>query len=1071
MGDRRDWASDGLPYQGYRDRKGYHYRRQSQDSSDGYQESRQPSAYSLYSSRPPIKTVKKGGWGNPKHDLYRPQLSPTANFAGEPGHHNNDLKDAPKGPRSNGSQSRAQPTQKPNDGLAKDKQDVNQYNELRKLDEDKAEDLKGSTEDASPSSPRIVRLGNHSVDPNKMDTSNDSELTKESGNPQKRVVSDLNSESSNGKKPTSDPRLITKENPRSGITNAKPQTNGEEQSTAKSPSAIPPLFTGRELNAHAQMPSQKSISTSALTLEGESAPFNNSSLLKEQEESSSVTSHLFKNMPLQDEDKVKSLVNVAQIISSAAALHLQKKALQDELEPLTRWQATSNASSSASGDIKRLKERIRRVDGEINAQEKTVAIEISLLFNKSKQDQGHVTKFRSESEDLQSQNQRLKDEIKNLNAKLNQNEVTVQAQELRLAKLERLHEAQTATVDQSLNSNLSNLQSQVDNLASKLPKARDQSITFIEKRLSTNDSILDTIQSDLKDLQNQIAENSTNKLTNQEDPRTESRILHIETSINSLNTSIAKFQNVVEELGPKFEELKNETNHKIETLRDILKILRNEQRTQNGKISDVAKADSCARDDLAKLRIDTMGQIHDISTRLTEANTRLTVLSTNCKELEANMETLKIPTSSTVSPIQRETSAQDIVNLSKSIEEKTLRLQSVENGLKELKSSVTKELINNITQIINKRTSTQSKAALTNHTSVTLPDPRNPSSSSNLLTADEASDLQQKLSALQQFVISHEQRLNNFTLEPFLKSIVHAMRAMYPYPDTVVHEMAFLRANDERFTTVTHEMKNMLNKYDTDLKNNVDREELTNIGNKINQYQEVMAVVQQKNIEHQQLIRELFNRLSTDLNLSETQSAVLDGKIKNRVEEIHMMFMKSKKIPPTGLASPEPEDMDAIRKDLASQNERIDHYERKIDQNERKQSKLNESWVSFRKDFVETVEQTRENYDEKLKKIEADVSTSLHQVQEAVERMVTLELKIAELEATDKIKRTEANAQSKTHSRRDTTSPLRPAEHSSRESPLRSNPNYGTSLLRKAKRKRVHSNSNSDTETVEHLEH
>ena len=67
---------------------------------------------------------------------------------------------------------------------------------------------------------------------------------------------------------------------------------------------------------------------------------------------------------------------------------------------------------------------------------------------------------------------------------------------------------------------------------------------------------------------------------------------------------------------------------------------------------------------------------------------------------------------------------------------------------------------------------------------------------SEQLAADRFSEilfLRQKVQALETFVHSHEQRLNNTTLEPFVRSIVNQMKTMYPYPDAVVRDLSALR--------------------------------------------------------------------------------------------------------------------------------------------------------------------------------------------------------------------------------------------------------------------------------------
>ena len=55
--------------------------------------------------------------------------------------------------------------------------------------------------------------------------------------------------------------------------------------------------------------------------------------------------------------------------------------------------------------------------------------------------------------------------------------------------------------------------------------------------------------------------------------------------------------------------------------------------------------------------------------------------------------------------------------------------------------------------------------------------------------------LQQRTQSLETFVQSHEQRLNNTTLEPFLRAIVNQMKVMYPYPDAVVRDLHTLSAH------------------------------------------------------------------------------------------------------------------------------------------------------------------------------------------------------------------------------------------------------------------------------------
>ena len=62
-------------------------------------------------------------------------------------------------------------------------------------------------------------------------------------------------------------------------------------------------------------------------------------------------------------------------------------------------------------------------------------------------------------------------------------------------------------------------------------------------------------------------------------------------------------------------------------------------------------------------------------------------------------------------------------------------------------------------------------------------------------------ELAQKVRALETLTLDHEQRFQNLTLEPFIRSIVNQMRVMYPYPDQVMRELTNLR----QLYAITHQ--------------------------------------------------------------------------------------------------------------------------------------------------------------------------------------------------------------------------------------------------------------------------
>ena len=82
----------------------------------------------------------------------------------------------------------------------------------------------------------------------------------------------------------------------------------------------------------------------------------------------------------------------------------------------------------------------------------------------------------------------------------------------------------------------------------------------------------------------------------------------------------------------------------------------------------------------------------------------------------------------------------------------------------------------------------------------------------------DTQEMRQKMSAIENFVIAHEQRLNTFTLEPFLRSIVHQMRIMYPYPDNVSRNIDAIRVTNQQLATQVSEAQGRLARIENDLK-------------------------------------------------------------------------------------------------------------------------------------------------------------------------------------------------------------------------------------------------------------
>ena len=79
----------------------------------------------------------------------------------------------------------------------------------------------------------------------------------------------------------------------------------------------------------------------------------------------------------------------------------------------------------------------------------------------------------------------------------------------------------------------------------------------------------------------------------------------------------------------------------------------------------------------------------------------------------------------------------------------------------------------------------------------------------------------QKISTLENYVFSHEQRLNTFTLEPFLRSIIHQMRMMYPYPDNVSRNIEGIRVANQQLVAQVSEAQGRLVRIESELKGKI----------------------------------------------------------------------------------------------------------------------------------------------------------------------------------------------------------------------------------------------------------
>ena len=86
------------------------------------------------------------------------------------------------------------------------------------------------------------------------------------------------------------------------------------------------------------------------------------------------------------------------------------------------------------------------------------------------------------------------------------------------------------------------------------------------------------------------------------------------------------------------------------------------------------------------------------------------------------------------------------------------------------------------------------------------------------LESDKTLEIKRKISTLETYIFAHEQRLNAFTLEPYLRSIIHQMRLMYPYPDNLSRSVESLRASNQQFVTQVAEVQGRLGQIEGEIK-------------------------------------------------------------------------------------------------------------------------------------------------------------------------------------------------------------------------------------------------------------
>ena len=323
--------------------------------------------------------------------------------------------------------------------------------------------------------------------------------------------------------------------------------------------------------------------------------------------------------------------------------------------------------------------------------------------------------------------------------------------------------------------------------------------------------------------------------------------------------------------------------------------------------------------------------------------------------------------------------------------------------------------------------------------------------------SSEGQEVKQKLSTLENYILSHEQRLNTFTLEPFLRSIIHQMRVMYPYPDHISRSIESFRVSNQQRDSQLAEIQARLIRAETDMKKKPNSAELLPAMlphlNQIKQEADSLKAA----------IGELQSRVKEPTQTVWERLIADNAELTKRLEKFQDQDAFKATHPAKVTASSHAEEDDGDMSDKAMKmledfmgdtHTRFESVDDKFSDEMRMRDQL-------REDVVTVMDSTKSEYDEELNNIRADVSRlriesvdSARKVKEVENGLVKVYKDLQKEVVTLKL----GSEKNKVTRMRSSFSPVTGNESSSSHASMRPGErlkaDFGQSMLRKSKKRR-----------------
>ena len=258
----------------------------------------------------------------------------------------------------------------------------------------------------------------------------------------------------------------------------------------------------------------------------------------------------------------------------------------------------------------------------------------------------------------------------------------------------------------------------------------------------------------------------------------------------------------------------------------------------------------------------------------------------------------------------------------------------------------------------------------------------------------------EKVSTLQNYVLSHEQRLDAFTSEAFLKAVIHQMRTMYPYPDNVSRNMESIRLTNQHLAAQFSEAQGRLARIENELKGkvasvNVQTELLPHLNQVKQDIDGLKAGVGELNSRTRKQAQELQKLLENppfEDGLAEDKIKKLEEHIVNNIRNLNGVNLPD---PPTDLQSEAPttDQIAALDKRLEDSTEdtrtRLSELERKlIEEAKARETLRTDTCIVFeemKKEYEVDFTDLRGPFDQ-LKKDSDSASASIKELQDTFVR-------------------------------------------------------------------------------------